>query len=66
MVPYTTKSGLQIGRLYQPPKKVMYRDEEIVQRAMLGIKNKRTFSAGGVAIFSGLCYLLFAIFYQFK
>ena len=66
MVPYTTKSGLQIGRLYQPPRKDMYKDEEIIQQALLGLRRKRTFSPGLVAFFSGFCYLLFAIVYQFK
>lgn len=41
MTPYTTKSGVQIGIRYQPPRPGMYRDDELVQAAMLGIKRPR-------------------------
>lgn len=34
--PYTTKSGVQIGIRYEPPKPRMSRDEEMIQRILLG------------------------------
>lgn len=36
MVPYTTKSGVQIGRLYTPPMPLPDRDALRLQRALLG------------------------------
>jgi hypothetical protein len=38
-LPYTTKSGLQIGRNYTPPQRnYMSADAELLQSALLGIE----------------------------
>lgn len=58
MTPYTTKAGVQIGIRYQPPKPGMYRDEELVQAALLGIKRPRVPRLTFVAIAVVGCYLL--------
>lgn len=34
--PYTTRTGVQIGIRYEPPKPMMTRDEELIQSALLG------------------------------
>ena len=34
-IPYTTKAGVQIGILYEPPRDYMSREAELVQRAYL-------------------------------
>lgn len=38
--PYTTKTGVQIGLLYQRPAPAMTRDDELLQTALLGSANK--------------------------
>lgn len=40
-IPYTTKTGLQIGIRYQPPKQGMNRDEELIQSALIGSTGKQ-------------------------
>ena len=43
VVPYTTRSGVQIGLFYQPPHRhAMTKDEEFWQAIFLGIKPPRT------------------------
>jgi len=40
----TTKSGIQIGCYYEPPlRNDMSEDEELIQRALLGIKTPADF-----------------------
>lgn len=36
--PYTTKSGIQIGCMYEPPRQQMTPEEERIQGVLLGIK----------------------------
>jgi hypothetical protein len=36
IVPYTTKTGIQIGSLYQRPLARLTADEELIQAALLG------------------------------
>lgn len=58
MTPYTTKSGVQIGIRYQPPRPGMYRDEELVQAAMLGLKRPKVPRLVFVVMAVVGCYLL--------
>lgn len=58
MTPYTTKSGVQIGIRYQPPRPGMYRDDELVQAALLGIKRPKVPRLAFIAIAVVVCYLL--------
>lgn len=58
MTPYTTKSGVQIGIRYQPPRPGMYRDDELVQAALLGIKRPKVPRLAFIAIAVVGCYLL--------
>ena len=37
--PYTTKAGIQIGCMYEPPRQQMTVEEERMQAALLGIKD---------------------------
>lgn len=59
-VPYTTKSGLQIGKYYQPPKYVEEDDDMIRLQSYLiydPAKLKRTWWANRIAL-----YISFAVF----
>ena len=38
-VPYTTKTGVQIGRFYEPPRQQMTYEGEHIQSVLLGIKH---------------------------
>jgi len=59
--PYTTKSGLQIGYLYEPPRKNnMSQEDEHWQGVLLG--EKPYLSAGRVVVFAAYCVLLAVIF----
>lgn len=51
MTPYTTKSGVQIGRLYTKPMPTMDRDALRLQRALLG--DKPAIDWDGIAIVVG-------------
>lgn len=47
--PYTTKSGLQIGCMYEPPPKHMTPEEERIQRALLGIEEDPVWVWGAIS-----------------
>lgn len=49
--PYTTKSGVQIGLLYQRPAPAMTRDDELIQSALLRTPSSRVRSALTVLFF---------------
>lgn len=51
--PYTTKSGVQIGLLYQRPAPQMTRDEELIQGALL-----RTSSSRARSVLTALFFLI--------
>lgn len=38
-VPYTTKTGIQIGRFYEPPRQQLTYEGEHMQGVLLGIKH---------------------------
>ena len=38
-VPYTTKTGIQIGRFYEPPRQQLTREGEHIQSILLGAKH---------------------------
>jgi hypothetical protein len=58
MTPYTTKTGVQIGIRYQPPKPGMYRDDELLQAALLGVKQPRVPKLVWLVIASVAAYLM--------
>jgi len=58
MTPYTTKTGVQIGIRYQPPKQGMYRDDELLQAALLGVKHPRVPKLVWVVIAAVAAYLM--------
>ena len=64
MVPYTTKSGVQIGIRYQPPKQGMYRDEEIVQQALLNVQGQRTPKLSVIIVVACICYMLVGFLFK--
>ena len=37
--PYTTRTGIKIGCMYEPPPQQMTADEERMQAALLGLKD---------------------------
>jgi hypothetical protein len=37
--PYTTRTGIQIGCMYEPPRQQMTADEERMQAALLGLRD---------------------------
>lgn len=60
-IPYTTKSGLQIGSLYEPPRKNnMSQEDEHWQGVLLGEKPYP--SASQIIVFAAYCALLAVIF----
>ena len=61
MIPYTTKTGVQIGIRYKRPPPPMYRDEERLQAALLGIKSPRFPSLAWFLIAALFCYLVAGI-----
>jgi hypothetical protein len=56
--PYTTKSGLQIGVHYQPPRRIQEtsRTENMLQSALLGAKSDRDWD--GITIIVGCAFLM--------
>lgn len=52
MTPYTTKTGVQIGRLYTRPMPTLDRDALRLQRALLG--DKPAIDWDGIAIVGGV------------
>ena len=58
MTPYTTKTGVQIGIRYQPPKQGLYRDDELLQAALLGDKQPRVPKFVWIVIASVAAYLI--------
>lgn len=56
--PYTTKTGIQIGIRYQLPPPRMWRDEELIQGALLNIKRSKVPKLWLVLVFVFLCYAL--------
>ena len=58
MTPYTTKTGVQIGIRYQPPKQGMYSDDELLQAALLGVKHPRVPKLVWVVIAAVAAYLM--------
>lgn len=38
-VPYTTKTGIQIGRFYEPPRQQLTPEGEYMQGVLLGVKH---------------------------
>ncbi len=57
MTPYTTKSGVKIGIRYMAPPPRMYRDEELLQAALLGIKTPKVPSLIWLSVVVLICYL---------
>lgn len=55
-IPYTTKTGLQIGIRYEPPKSYMSRDEELIQSALIGSSGKQL-HLWVVCVLSALAFL---------
>ena len=65
---YTTKTGIKIGSLYEPPPRLPTYDEEIVQSALLGDDSPWAWKknlvmlagmfVGGAAIYVGAVWLL--------
>ena len=64
MVPYTTKSGVQIGIRYQPPKQGMSRDEELVQQALLNVQKQRTPRLSVIIVVACICYMLVGFLFK--
>jgi hypothetical protein len=60
-VPYTTKSGLQIGIAYQPPVQRITHEGEIVQSALLGVRSPKFLSSGSIWYYTCVVVLLIII-----
>lgn len=56
--PYTTKTGVQIGILYQPPKPKLSKDEELLQRALLRKPKPFPMRLTVASLFSTMGFLL--------
>jgi len=60
-VPYTTKSGLQIGIAYQPPVQPITHEGEIIQSALLGVRIPKFMSSGSIWYYTCLAVLFIII-----
>jgi hypothetical protein len=47
--PYTTRTGIKIGCMYEPPRQQMTVEEERMQAALLGIKEDPVWLWGAVS-----------------
>jgi len=60
-VPYTTKSGLQIGIAYTPPAQQLTQDAEIIQSALLGVQSPKFLTNGSIWYYAFLVILFIVI-----
>lgn len=60
-VPYTTKSGLQIGIAYTPPAQQLTQDAEVIQSALLGVRNPKFVTTGSIWYYTFLVVLFIVI-----
>jgi len=56
-LPYTTKTGVQIGIAYQRPPQQLTYDGEIIQSALLGVRSFRFMSSGSIWYYTCLVIL---------
>ena len=47
--PYTTKAGIKIGCMYEPPRQQMTAEEEHMQAVLLGIKQDPVWLWGAIS-----------------
>ena len=59
-VPYTTKTGLQIGIAYTPPPQQLTQDAEIIQSALLG-QPTPVMQRKGLMVYAVIVFAVFLI-----
>lgn len=64
--PYKTKTGVQIGLLYEPPKNTMSRDDEIIQAALLGLPRQRNVPVVLILLLLLVAYFIAACVWRMK
>ena len=61
LIPYTTKTGIQIGIYYQPPLRRIEHDEEIIQSILLGGQKPKLAAFNSIRFYVCAAVLLIAI-----